>query len=65
MANLGRHPDEVAFVGDSNADMLAARAAGVLAVAAGWGHQAPDIDRAHVDVWIETPGEVLDLLAAG
>lgn len=65
VANLGRHPDEVAFVGDSNADMLAARAAGVLAVAAGWGHQAPDIDRAHVDVWIETPGEVLDLLAAG
>ncbi len=65
VANLGCDPAEVAFVGDSNADMLAARAAGVLAVAAGWGHQAPGIDRAHVDVWLETPGEVLDLLPAG
>lgn len=65
VANLGCRPEEVAFVGDSNADMLAARAAGVLAVAAGWGHQAPGIDRTHVDVWLETPGEVLDLLPAG
>jgi len=65
VANLGRAPGEVVFVGDSNADMLAARAAGVLAVAAGWGHQAPGIDRANVDVWLETPGEVLELLPAG
>ena len=65
VANLGCDPAEVAFVGDSNADMLAARAAGVLSVAAGWGHQAPGIDRGHVDVWLETPGEVLDLLPAG
>ena len=65
VVNLGRAPGEVVFVGDSNADMLAARAAGVLAVAAGWGHQAPGIDRANVDVWLETPGEVLELLPAG
>ncbi len=65
VANLGRAPGEVVFVGDSNADMLAARAAGVLAVAAGWGHQAPGIDRANVDVWLETPGGVLELLPGG
>jgi HAD superfamily hydrolase (TIGR01509 family) len=62
---LGLAAAEVAFVGDSNADMLAARAAGVLAVAAGWGHQAPTIERGNVDVWLTTPGEVLGLVARG
>lgn len=62
---LGLQPSEVAFVGDSNADMLGARAAGTLAVAAGWGHQAPTIDRAGVDVWLESPDEVVRLVAAG
>jgi HAD superfamily hydrolase (TIGR01509 family) len=60
--NLGMAATEVAFVGDSDADMVAARAAGVLAVAAGWGHQAPGIDRANVDVWLERPHQVLGLV---
>jgi HAD superfamily hydrolase (TIGR01509 family) len=63
--SLGLAAAEVAFVGDSNADMLAARAAGVLAVAAGWGLQAPTIERGNVDVWLATPGEVLGLVSGG
>ena len=59
---LGVQPEEVAFVGDSNADMLGARAAGTLAVAAGWGHQAPTIDPTNVDVWADAPGDVLALV---
>lgn len=59
--NLGLEPEDVLFVGDSNADMLGARAAGVRAVAAGWGHQSPTIDRRNVDVWAHAPADVLDL----
>jgi HAD superfamily hydrolase (TIGR01509 family) len=65
VANLGLDPSEVAFVGDSNADMVASRAAGVLAVAAGWGQQAPGIRGENVDLWLETPAQVLDLVAQG
>lgn len=60
---LGVRPDEVVFVGDAPADMLAARAAGVLAAAAGWGHQAATIDPANVDRWLDRPASILDLLA--
>jgi HAD superfamily hydrolase (TIGR01509 family) len=64
VATLGLAPGEVLFVGDSNADMLAARAAGVRAVAAGWGHQAPSIERGNVDAWLDDPGDVLGLLGS-
>lgn len=60
---LGVRPDEVVFVGDAPADMIAARAAGVLAAAAGWGHQAATIDPANVDRWLDRPANILDLLA--
>jgi hypothetical protein len=43
--------------------MIAARAAGVLAVAAGWGQQAPGIDRAGVDRWLDEPSQVLALVS--
>lgn len=35
---LGRSADQIAYVGDAAGDMRAARAAGAMAVAAGWGH---------------------------
>ena len=65
IARLGVVPGECLFVGDGNGDMLAARAAGAVAVAAGWGHQAPTIDRSNIDVWAERPSDVLDLATAG
>ena len=60
---LGVRPDEVVFVGDAPADMLAARAAGVLAVVAGWGHQAHGIDPSAADRWLDGPAGILDLVA--
>lgn len=55
---LGVAPAEVVFVGDSPADMVAARAAGTLAVAAGWGHQTPHIPAEDIDVVAATPADV-------
>jgi HAD superfamily hydrolase (TIGR01509 family) len=56
---LGLPADQVVFVGDSVADMAAARAAGVRAVAAGWGVQVDDIT--DCDVLCATPADVLDV----
>ena len=53
---------QVVFVGDSPGDMIAARAAGVLAVAAGWGHQTPGIPREDIDVLAPTPADVSRLV---
>lgn len=55
---LGVPAEEVVFVGDSRADMLAARASGTLAVAAGWGHQTPGIPADHIDVVAQAPADV-------
>lgn len=55
---LGVPAEEVVFVGDSRADMLAARASGTLAVAAGWGHQTPGIPADHIDVVAQSPADV-------
>ncbi|MGV1004188.1 MAG: HAD family hydrolase [Candidatus Nanopelagicales bacterium] len=60
LADLGIAADEAAFVGDSAADMRAARAAGVKSVAAGWGQQAADIT--HYDLWAGHPAQVRQLL---
>ena len=59
---LGVRPDEVLFVGDAPADMVAARAAGVLAAVAGWGHQAHGIVPGAADRWLDGPAEILDLI---
>lgn len=62
--NLGLTPDKVAFVGDSRGDMQAARAAGVLAIAAGWGHQTPGIPADEYDLIADTPADVARLVRA-
>jgi pyrophosphatase PpaX len=56
---LEADPDEVAYVGDSPFDVAAARAAGVFAVAVGWGgiHRVED-----ADVFVETPEALLGVL---
>jgi HAD superfamily hydrolase (TIGR01509 family) len=59
---LGLPASEVAFVGDSHADMVAARAAGTLAVAAGWGQQTRGIPLAAIDVVAQTPAQVAELV---
>jgi pyrophosphatase PpaX len=52
-------PAEAAYVGDSPFDVAAARAAGVYAVAVGWGgiHRVED-----ADAFVETPEELLGVL---
>lgn len=47
--------------GDAPTDLLAARAAGALAVAAGWGHYSPE---ASADVILTIPDQMGDLLPA-
>lgn len=55
---LGVAPEEAAYVGDARRDLESARAAGVLAVAAGWGHEHDAT--APADILLDTP---LDLVA--
>ena len=56
---LGVAPSHAAYVGDGPADMATARAAGVLALAAGWGHQySPDRE---ADLVLADPRELLDV----
>ena len=62
VARLGVRPDEVAFVGDAPADMVAARAAGDLAAVAGWGHQSHGIEPGDADRWLDDPAEILELI---
>ena len=57
---LRQAPTNVAYVGDSPTDLLAARAAGTVAVAASWGYlYSPE---AAADFTLTTPGQVRDLL---
>jgi HAD superfamily hydrolase (TIGR01549 family) len=59
---MGVDPSRAAYVGDSKADMEAARGAGVLAIGAGWGslwHPSND-----ADVVAATPSDVVALVGA-
>jgi HAD superfamily hydrolase (TIGR01509 family) len=58
---LKRIPEEVAYIGDSPNDLLAARAAGAVAIAAGWGHLYDP--NAEADVTLTRPDQILGLLS--
>jgi HAD superfamily hydrolase (TIGR01509 family) len=62
VARLAVPPEQVVFVGDSAADMAAARASGILAVAAGWGHQTPGMAAGAMDLTARTPADVARLV---
>ncbi len=61
---LGGVPAEAAYVGDSPFDIGAAKAAGVFAVAVGWGGIHPDerLLAEEPDAFVSTPEELLDVL---
>jgi pyrophosphatase PpaX len=64
VGRLAGTPAESAYVGDSPFDIGAAKAAGVYAVAVGWGGIHPD-DRLlaeEPDAFVRTPEELLDVL---
>ncbi len=64
LRRLGAQTHEAAYVGDSPFDIRAARAAGVLAVAVGWGGIHPDERLLHEepDALVQTPEELYALL---
>jgi len=57
-------PDQILFIGDSDVDIETARAAGVCSVGAAWGFRGRyELAVAHADIIIDSPAEILDLLA--
>jgi pyrophosphatase PpaX len=64
LEKLAAQPDEAAYVGDSPVDVQAARAAGVFAVAVGWGGIHPDerLLEEEPDAFVGTPRELLDVV---
>jgi pyrophosphatase PpaX len=64
LRRLRAAPEEAAYVGDSPFDVRAAKAAGVLAVAVGWGGIHPDerLLAEEPDVLVHTAQELLDVL---
>jgi len=61
---LGAEPSQAAYVGDSPFDIQAAKAAGVFAVAAGWGgiHSDERLLAEEPDAFVHSPDELLRVL---
>jgi pyrophosphatase PpaX len=61
LERLGARVEDAAYVGDSPFDVAAARAAGVYAVAVGWGGMHPDerLLGEEPDAFVRTPAELL------
>lgn len=64
LARMRAQPEDAVYVGDSPFDIRAGKAAGVLAVAVGWGGIHPDerLLREQPDALVHTPAELLALL---
>jgi pyrophosphatase PpaX len=64
LERLGAGPDEAAYVGDSPFDVAAAKAAGVYAVAVGWGgiHADERLRAEQPDAFVSTAGNLLAYL---
>jgi pyrophosphatase PpaX len=64
LEKLGGTPEEAVYVGDSPFDIGAAKAAGVFAVAVGWGGIHPDerLLAEEPDAFVQTPEELLGVL---
>ena len=60
---LGVHPDEAAYVGDTLVDVKTARSAGVMAIGVSWGYDAANpLPIAELDAYSHEPAELLNLL---
>ena len=60
---LGLAPEEIAYVGDSNTDILFAKAVGMLPVATPWGYRSrEELVEAGAELIAEHPMELLELI---
>lgn len=60
---LGLQPQEIAYVGDSNTDILFAKAVGMVPVATPWGYRSrEELVEAGAELIAENPMELLDLI---
>ena len=61
LERLGARAEDAAYVGDSPFDIAGAKAAGVYAVAVGWGGMHPDerLRAEEPDAFVQTPAELL------
>jgi phosphoglycolate phosphatase len=64
LERLGLDPARALYVGDGANDVMAAQAAGVRAVGAGYGFHPAACRAAGPEYWIETPGELPALVAS-
>ena len=65
-AEFTRAGESVWMVGDSVSDVRAAREAGVMSIAVGWGHQSvPKLLAEHPDALVHTPQELLEVIMRG
>jgi pyrophosphatase PpaX len=64
LERLGSDPNDTAYVGDAPFDVESARAAGVFAVAVGWGgiHSPERVAAAAPDAFVQTAEELLDVV---
>jgi pyrophosphatase PpaX len=64
LQKLGGRPEEAVYVGDSPFDVGAAKAAGVYAIAVGWGgiHPEERLLAEEPDAFVRTPQELLDAI---
>ena len=59
---LGIAPNECAIVGDSNVDMLTAKATGLHAVGVTWGYRSREVLLEHgAELIIETPADLVKI----
>ena len=60
---LGLAPEEIAYVGDSNTDILFAKAVGMLPVASPWGYRSrEELVEAGAEIIAERPMDLLNLI---
>ena len=63
MDTLKLRPEEIAYVGDSNTDILFAKAVGMLPIATPWGYRSrEELVEAGAQLIAEHPMEILDLI---
>ena len=61
---MGANPEQTAYVGDSPFDVLAAKAAGMFAIAVTWGriHDRARLEQSEPDAIVDSAEELLDLV---